>query len=138
MALAILAAVFALLLAPAAAQGPIFGTVAGLFFQAEDGIRDYKVTGVQTCALPISPPAMVAVGTETPLGKSRKFGAVRPCPKDATALATSPGAERPSAVGPRELKMAVWIFSSGRNSKPNPGPFIKSKRIRKCTGVSAP
>src|SRR5256885_5815707 len=31
------------------------------FFQAEDGIRDYKVTGVQTCALPIweqdTPPA---------------------------------------------------------------------------------
>src|SRR2546426_1349213 len=26
------------------------------FFQAEDGIRDYKVTGVQTCALPISVP----------------------------------------------------------------------------------
>src|SRR3989454_11625806 len=23
------------------------------FFQAEDGIRDYKVTGVQTCALPV-------------------------------------------------------------------------------------
>src|SRR5256885_4901035 len=26
------------------------------FFQAEDGIRDYRVTGVQTCALPISAP----------------------------------------------------------------------------------
>src|SRR6266542_6429854 len=26
------------------------------FFQAEDGIRDATVTGVQTCALPISPP----------------------------------------------------------------------------------
>src|SRR5437867_13315531 len=26
------------------------------FFQAEDGIRDRTVTGVQTCALPISPP----------------------------------------------------------------------------------
>src|SRR5256885_7811155 len=26
------------------------------FFQAEDGIRDYKVTGVQTCALPILTP----------------------------------------------------------------------------------
>src|SRR5256885_6549565 len=26
------------------------------FFQAEDGIRDYKVTGVQTCALPICRP----------------------------------------------------------------------------------
>src|SRR5256885_7537228 len=27
--------------------------VSFFFFQAEDGIRDYKVTGVQTCALPI-------------------------------------------------------------------------------------
>src|SRR6266850_6136136 len=36
------------------------------FFQAEDGIRDYKVTGVQTCALPIyqgsSPPVSVELG----------------------------------------------------------------------------
>src|SRR5256885_12203879 len=29
------------------------GGVLCFFFQAEDGIRDYKVTGVQTCALPI-------------------------------------------------------------------------------------
>src|SRR5699024_12196056 len=29
-------------------------TVSILFFQAEDGIRDRNVTGVQTCALPIS------------------------------------------------------------------------------------
>src|SRR2546422_6212361 len=28
------------------------------FFQAEDGIRDVAVTGVQTCALPISASAM--------------------------------------------------------------------------------
>src|SRR5699024_11476530 len=27
------------------------------FFQADDGIRDRNVTGVQTCALPIFPPA---------------------------------------------------------------------------------
>ena len=27
--------------------------VFSFFFQAEDGIRDYDVTGVQTCALPI-------------------------------------------------------------------------------------
>src|SRR3989454_8996560 len=32
----------------------MFGVVIFFFFQAEDGIRDYKVTGVQTCALPIS------------------------------------------------------------------------------------
>src|SRR5258707_10514802 len=29
------------------------------FFQAEDGIRDIGVTGVQTCALPISPSHVV-------------------------------------------------------------------------------
>src|SRR6266487_6008946 len=29
------------------------------FFQAEDGIRDGRVTGVQTCALPISDDAMM-------------------------------------------------------------------------------
>src|SRR5256885_11259594 len=34
------------------------------FFQAEDGIRDYKVTGVQTCALPISSTKQTA--TELP------------------------------------------------------------------------
>ena len=27
--------------------------ILGFFFQAEDGIRDIGVTGVQTCALPI-------------------------------------------------------------------------------------
>src|SRR5438128_4106376 len=32
------------------------------FFQAEDGIRDATVTGVKTCALPISPTS----GRETP------------------------------------------------------------------------
>src|SRR5260370_13637417 len=30
------------------------------FFQAEDGIRDSSVTGVQTCALPISPRSAAA------------------------------------------------------------------------------
>src|ERR671921_2385976 len=29
------------------------GTICHFFFQAEDGIRDIGVTGVQTCALPI-------------------------------------------------------------------------------------
>src|SRR3712207_8853908 len=32
------------------------------FFQAEDGIRDIGVTGVQTCALPIWWPIVVAKG----------------------------------------------------------------------------
>src|SRR5690606_39327736 len=48
------------------------------FFQAEDGIRDFHVTGVQTCALPISPvsrsgPATlrVKVGRKRPSASSK-------------------------------------------------------------------
>src|SRR2546425_12865921 len=37
-------------------------TVYLFFFQAEDGIRDKLVTGVQTCALPISPRARARAG----------------------------------------------------------------------------
>src|SRR5256885_12481143 len=35
------------------------------FFQAEDGIRDYKVTGVQTCALPILSDAYEIASADT-------------------------------------------------------------------------
>src|SRR5260370_33998109 len=43
------------------------------FFQEEDGIRDSSVTGVQTCALPISPGTKVASGAGT-LGSIPPFG----------------------------------------------------------------
>src|SRR3712207_6867829 len=35
------------------------------FFQAEDGIRDIGVTGVQTCALPIYPKTQYRIGSIT-------------------------------------------------------------------------
>src|SRR2546429_9589604 len=35
------------------------------FFQAEDGIRDVAVTGVQTCALPISDPNRIRAVVRT-------------------------------------------------------------------------
>src|SRR5207247_4350090 len=37
----------------------------GFFFQAEDGIRDPLVTGVQTCALPIWAGGQIAVVTSS-------------------------------------------------------------------------
>src|SRR5260221_7756992 len=46
------------------------------FFQAEDGIRDHCVTGVQTCALPISlgvSPHSFVVGRGRRAGRSRRF-----------------------------------------------------------------
>src|SRR2546422_5102809 len=38
------------------------------FFQAEDGIRDVAVTGVQTCALPISRFLVFSTGYQANLG----------------------------------------------------------------------
>src|SRR5256885_12564856 len=43
------------------------------FFQAEDGIRDYKVTGVQTCALPIFCIFSVALGRKLGLTKLQLY-----------------------------------------------------------------
>src|SRR5256885_11802017 len=60
-----------------AAQAVLFACLF-FFFQAEDGIRDYKVTGVQTCALPISGvelrqiiAAYDDVGVRRPVGVTR-------------------------------------------------------------------
>src|SRR2546421_5739289 len=41
------------------------------FFQAEDGIRDLIVTGVQTCALPISPLAIAPIAVAAAVARSR-------------------------------------------------------------------
>src|SRR3989442_1237306 len=40
-----------------------FALLVAFFFQAEDGIRDADVTGVQTCALPISFPCWSGTGS---------------------------------------------------------------------------
>src|SRR5258706_9936322 len=40
-------------------------TVFFFFFQAEDGIRDWSVTGVQTCALPICLESVYVAGFKT-------------------------------------------------------------------------
>src|SRR6266478_5293301 len=48
------------------------------FFQAEDGIRDLTVTGVQTCALPISRGRPTCAGSRRScLRSGRPFGASR-------------------------------------------------------------
>src|SRR5256885_9398402 len=55
------------------------GDLGGLFFffQAEDGIRDYKVTGVQTCALPICLILPAGIATNgAPSGALFDFGPV--------------------------------------------------------------
>src|SRR5690606_39353609 len=54
------------------------------FFQAEDGIRDFHVTGVQTCALPIFwlHGEAVAAGTVMALEMSRRLGWISAAERD--------------------------------------------------------
>src|SRR2546430_5574711 len=48
------------------------------FFQAEDGIRDLTVTGVQTCALPIWSSALpLPIQGKSRMRQSRSYGSVR-------------------------------------------------------------
>src|SRR5699024_12206109 len=54
------------------------------FFQAEDGIRDRNVTGVQTCALPIS-----GTRQRDPAALQREGSAPSPC--RAPAAGSAPG-----------------------------------------------
>src|SRR5256885_16349952 len=49
------------------------------FFQAEDGIRDYKVTGVQTCALPIYPPRWLLIAPLAAASAAQPAGAPPHC-----------------------------------------------------------
>src|SRR3712207_8501604 len=53
------------------------------FFQAEDGIRDIGVTGVQTCALPISSPIR-RQRTRTPSGPQAWTCRISPPPRQTT------------------------------------------------------
>src|SRR2546429_1227883 len=61
------------------------------FFQAEDGIRDVAVTGVQTCALPISGPGRVR---SAPAGARRRSARYRGAAPDGRCP-TAPGSPAP-------------------------------------------
>src|SRR2546421_12404349 len=92
-----------------------------LFFQAEDGIRDLIVTGVQTCALPIS------LGRRGPGGVLRVRLTARACPgrgrRSACSLRRGRGdrARRPCGGGseqPRareKCRVPSWTASSNKN-----------------------
>src|SRR5690606_40243356 len=56
------------------------------FFQAEDGIRDFHVTGVQTCALPISFSAKASITLRSTIAR---LVAVHFCPAKRIAPLTT-------------------------------------------------
>src|SRR5438034_855567 len=49
-----------------------FLLISFFFFQAEDGIRDHCVTGVQTCALPICSVSRERPGCHTPAARVKR------------------------------------------------------------------
>src|SRR2546422_4214901 len=59
------------------------------FFQAEDGIRDVAVTGVQTCALPISMDPVQPIGHLIVSGKGSR-GSRTYCSGGAGLYSTAP------------------------------------------------
>src|SRR2546425_5385201 len=84
------------------------------FFQAEDGIRDKLVTGVQTCALPISSRRVTC-----PISSTASGG---PTPR-ARAPASAPGRGRgsPSSTGSPGRTAARFTGRGGRGGGP-PSP----------------
>src|SRR3712207_7652936 len=71
------------------------------FFQAEDGIRDIGVTGVQTCALPISP------SRGSGRSASRSTARSRPPIPSASADLSPTARWLPKGAGPRSEERRV-------------------------------
>src|SRR5688500_19876768 len=104
------------------------------FFQAEDGIRDYKVTGVQTCALPIftgGVPASEtrAAGSDSGFQPNRRLTA---SPASTSAAARRPGgAERKRAIGaPMQIGRASC---RGRGCEAGVAVALTSQEPRRST-----
>src|SRR5437762_5753518 len=71
------------------------------FFQAEDGIRDTSVTGVQTCALPIYP---LRFATTMEMSRWRTAG---------DAMATAFGSRKPKPRRSEERRVGKECRSGG-------------------------
>src|ERR1035437_2647926 len=88
------------------------------FFQAEDGIRDIGVTGVQTCALPISRQITSKVTTApNHLDPSRLER------KDFDISAIESGAGSCDEAGEQN------VLTAGQNLRPTPGPLAVLLRL---------
>src|SRR5437667_8698180 len=81
------------------------------FFQAEDGIRDRDVTGVQTCALPISPRSRVLPSGAASV-RTKSCSSARASTPAGSAGASSPGPE--SAAGTPTGPSSRWRRSEER------------------------
>src|SRR3712207_6879811 len=88
------------------------------FFQAEDGIRDIGVTGVQTCALPISYSFEAITRAIRLIGAGSRF------------IATNPDVTGPSPEGPLPATGSVAALiteATGRSEERRVGKECRSR-----------
>src|SRR2546430_5529308 len=97
------------------------------FFQAEDGIRDLTVTGVQTCALPISFAATVAA--EQAAREAMNLGVRR-----VHVRVQGPGSGRESAI--QALATAGLQIRSIRDVTPIPHNGCRPPQKRRGSGAA--
>src|SRR5437868_12761066 len=81
------------------------------FFQAEDGIRDRNVTGVQTCALPIFGLLGEAAGCDR---RGEQLGELRLHVAEVDAILRALGARERRAHGGEEIGRASCRERGGR------------------------
>src|SRR5207253_7254043 len=99
------------------------------FFQAEDGIRDGHVTGVQTCALPISPGASGSPRSSCVRGTMRTIRASSTSTGPRT-LRSGGSASSPKR-GPRKIRRPGWRCSpAARVMSDFPGCERGPRKIR--------
>src|SRR6266496_685660 len=78
----------------------LYGVRSGIFFffQAEDGIRDLYVTGVQTCALPISCRLTHVIGRGVPIRSGDAHARIPPVPESGSKMVDAHPIERAIAL----------------------------------------
>src|SRR5256885_11979293 len=117
------------------------------FFQAEDGIRDYKVTGVQTCALPPTsgaaprrlrrlPPAACARVSHAKRPAQARRAPAAPAPRPASGPAARP------AAGPRRARHQAPVLRRGPGFLSPPSPVRGAAAVapppRPCVRAASP
>src|SRR5208283_4921088 len=98
------------------------------FFQAEDGIRDRDVTGVQTCALPISMPNRKKAEENAP---SRKYFMAASCESSRRRRASPHSRYSGSDSTSSATNMVSRSFEAGKSIIP-PTANIVSGKISVC------
>src|SRR6266496_5291078 len=88
------------------------------FFQAEDGIRDLYVTGVQTCALPIY--------------RAARHGALELNDRGPIAWSVAVGARYPGGDALNAPRDRAAVHGGSRRGDPRERPACRARRVRRA------